>query len=158
MGYAVIGAKFDAVRTNAEGPEFLLGTSARSHEGKQFKYVQYSEAVAAVAGQVTYYMADTGVIGNIVTSDLSASGGAGTEVGAGVLQAVIADTGYGWIQTKGPATLTIALTAGADGNALTPTGATDGTLDVVVTSVALSHICAYAGDVSAKEIACCFPD
>jgi len=138
-----------------------LGAYHRAEDGKAYKYVKYEDGVAAiagVAGEVCYYFADTGVIGNIVTSDLSSSGSAGTEVGAGVLQASLADGEYGWIQTRGPATLTIALTAGADGNALTPTGAGDGTLDVVVTTVALCHICAYAGDISAKEIICCFPD
>ena len=38
-----------------------------------------------------------------------------------------------------------------------PTGAGDGTLDVVVTTVALSHICARAGVIGNKEILCDFP-
>lgn len=136
-----------------------IGT-LRFEGSKIYKYIQYSEEAAAVdgvAGEVAYYVAATGIANNDVTSDLSASGSAGTEVGAGVLQANMSDNEYGWIQIKGPATLTIALTAGADGNALTPTGAGDGTLDVVITTVALSHICAYAGDISAKGIVCDFP-
>jgi len=59
------------------------------------------------------------------------------------------------VQIKGPATLTIALTAGADGNALTPVGAGDGTLDV--SALVTDHICAIADDVSAQEIICDFP-
>jgi type 1 fimbria pilin len=78
--------------------------------------------------------------------DLSDSAG----VGAGVFQAVIADQGYGWIQTAGVATLTTALTAGADGNALTPVGSTDGTVDV--SALVTDHICAIAIDASAKIV------
>ncbi len=127
---------------------------------KVYKYITYSEEAAAVdgvAGEVCYYVADTGYGNNDVTSDLSASGGAGAEIGAGVLQAAMSDNEFGWIQIKGLATLTIALTAGADGNAVTPQGSADGTLDVVVTTVALGHICAYITDATAKEILCDFP-
>jgi hypothetical protein len=76
-------------------------------------------------------------------------------VGAGVLQAVIATGEYGWVQTKGPATLTTALTAGADGNALTAVGATDGTLDV--SALVTDAVVAYAIDASAKIVMCDFP-
>jgi hypothetical protein len=72
-----------------------------------------------------------------------------------VLQAVLADGEYGWIQIKGRATLTTALTAGADGNALTAVGATDGTLDV--SAAVTDAICAYAVDASAKIVLCDFP-
>ena len=51
--------------------------------------------------------------------------------------------------------MTIALTAGADGDPLTPTGAADGTLDVVAADT--SHVCAIACDISDKEIICDFP-
>lgn len=146
----------DVSTTDKEG----VGT-IRFEGNKIYKYISYSNeaaAVAGVAGEVAYYVADTGYGASDVTSDLSASGVAGREVAAGVLQAALADNEYGWIQIKGLATLTIALTAGADGNSLTPTGAGDGTLDVVITTVALSHNgCAYAVDVSAKEILCDFP-
>jgi hypothetical protein len=57
---------------------------------------------------------------------------------------------YCWIQVQGPATLTTALTAGADGNALTPVGATDGTLDV--SNAVTDHVCAIAVDASAKKV------
>src|SRR3990167_9203853 len=107
--------------------------SIRFEGNKIYKYVQYVEATAAVdavAGEVAYYLALSGdgaaegYANSKVTSDLSDS----AEVGAGVLQAIMSDLEYGWIQIKGPATLTIALTAGADGDPLTPTGAGDGTL------------------------------
>lgn len=155
----LIGVQLTNVRTNAEGPEFPLGTIYRAPSGKQYKYVQFNNGagdVAAVAGNFAYYYAVSGASAgqvDIVTMDLTDTAG----VGAGVFQAVIADTGYGWIQTKGPATLTTALTAGADGNALTPTGAgADGTLDV--SAAVTDHICAVAVDASAKIVMLCCPD
>lgn len=142
--------------TDKEG----IGT-IRQEGNKWYKYVQYDEGAAAVdsvAGEVCYYYTLDGYKNNIVTSDLSdALGGAGLEMGAGVLQAILSDGEYGWIQIKGLATLTIALTAGADGDALTPTGAGDGTLDVNVATAANTHICARAGDISDMEIMCDFP-
>jgi hypothetical protein len=157
MSY-IIGMNLTDVRTNAEGPAFALGSVGRTSDGKQYKYVQYNSgagAVAAVAGNVVYYYAPSGASAGattVVTSDLSDS----AAVGAGVLQAVIASTGYGWIQTRGSATLNTALTAGADGNALTPVGSTDGTLDV--SALVTDHHCAVAVDASAKIVMCLFPD
>ncbi len=153
----VAGVNITAVRTSAEGPEVKLGTIYREHGGKAYKYVQFDNgvAVASVAGNVAYYYAASGASAgqvDIVTMDLSDSAG----VGAGVFQAVIADLGYGWIQTKGPATLTTALTAGADGNALTAVGATDGTLDV--SALVSDFICAVAIDASAKIVMLTCPD
>lgn len=139
-------------------PLWTPGLVITSQDGKKYKYVQYETAagaVAAVAGNVAYYYAPSGASAGattVVTSDLSDSAG----VGAGVLQAVIADGSYGWIQVRGAATITPALTAGADGNALTVVGATDGTLDV--SAAVTDHICAIAIDASAKIIMCLFPD
>lgn len=152
----ISGAKWDRVTTDAE---FTLGTVGMAAGGKIYKYVQYKEATAAtagVAGEVAYYYTLDGYKFNQVTSDLSDS----IELGAGVLQAAMSDAEYGWVQIKGAATLSIALTGGADGDPLTPTGATDGTLDVVLNDAGsgfLAHICAYAGDISDKEIICDFP-
>ena len=126
----VMGADISAVYTTLdEGKTPALGDCFYGSGNKVFKFVQYSEEAAAVdgvAGEVTYYVADSGYGASQVTSDLSAS----DEVGAGVLQAAMSDNEYGWIQIKGAATLTIALTAGADGDPLTATGSADGTLDV----------------------------
>lgn len=125
--------------------------------GKVYKFVQYETAagpVAAVAGNVAYYYAPGGVSAgatSVVTSDLSDSAG----LGAGVLQSAPADGEYCWIQIKGPATLTTALTAGGDGNALTAVGATDGTLDV--SALVTDAIVAFAVDASAKIVMCEFP-
>jgi hypothetical protein len=150
-GY-VVGVKTDVIDS---APAFKLGQLARTYDGKVYKYVQYDSgagSVAAVAGQVVYYYLASGYNAHKVTSDLSDS----VELGAGVLQSVLTDGAYGWIQIRGPATLSIALTAGADGDALTATGTTDGTLDVA--AAATDHICAYADDISEKEIICFFPE
>ncbi|MCG8435493.1 MAG: hypothetical protein MJA83_15840 [Gammaproteobacteria bacterium] len=147
----VVGIDETAVATD---PEFKAGQLGVNHDGKVYKYVQYDTGaggVAAVSGQVAYYYTLDGYKNHQVTSDLSDS----VEIGAGVLQSAPTDGQYCWIQIKGPATLSIALTAGADGDPLTPTGATDGTLDV--TAAATSIVCAYAGDASDNEIVCDFP-
>lgn len=146
---------FTKVRTSAEGPEHGLGdvVEQKTSAGvKKYKYVKYNSGagtVAAAAGNFAYYYAPSGASAGAyteVTSDLSDSAG----VGAGVLQAVIATGGYGWLQVTGVATLTAALTAGADGNALTPVGSTDGALDV--SAAVTDHVCAIAVDASAKIV------
>lgn len=150
-----MGADIDAVYTTLdEGKTPALGDCFFGPGNKVYKFVQYSEEAAAVdgvAGEVAYYVADTGYGASQVTSDLSAS----SENGAGVLQAAMSDGEYGWIQIKGAATLTINLTAGADGDPLTPTGSADGTLDV--SAAVTDHVCAIAVDASADEIICDFP-
>lgn len=155
----IIGIKTDRV---SDDPEFTPGVLGANNDGKIYKYMQYDTgagAVAAVSGNVCYYYAPSGTSAGAttkVTSDLSDS----AEIGAGVLQSAPTDGQYCWIQIKGPATLTTALTAGADGDALTPTGSTDGTLDTVdATSATMVnvHTCAYAIDASAKIVACDFP-
>jgi hypothetical protein len=142
-----------ALDANDSTAKEKLGTIRFDSTGKIYKYIQYynGAAVAAVAGEVAYYVADTGYAANQVTEDLSGS----DEIGAGVLQAALTDQYYGWMQIKGHAILTIALTAGADGDPLTPTGSTDGSLDV--SALATDHVCAHAGDISAMEILCDFP-
>lgn len=124
--------------------------------GKVYKFVQYvggAGAVAAVAGNIAYYFAPGGASAGAetVTSDLSDSAG----LGAGVLQSAIPINSYGWIQIKGTATITPALTAGGDGQALTAVGASDGTLDV--SALVTDAVVAYAIDASAKIIKCDFP-
>ena len=146
-----------ASATASSIPEFALGTigaNVTSDGIKVYKYIQYdtgSGSVAAVANQVAYYYTLDGYKNHSVTSDLSDS----VEIGAGVLQSAPGDGEYGWIQIKGPATLNLALTAGADGDPLTPTGSADGTLDV--SADVTDNVCAIAGDISDKEIICTFP-
>lgn len=143
--------------TNDSTPKFKPGSIGRTDDGKLYKYVRYNSgvgAVAAVAGNVAYYYAPSGTSAGattVVTSDLSDSAG----LGAGVLQTVITSGNYGWVQVSGAATITPALTAGSDGNALTAVGATDGTLDV--SALVTDAVVAYAVDASAKIIMCAFP-
>jgi len=139
-------------------PEFMLGqlgAVVASNATKVYKYVQYdtgSGSVAAASGNAAYYYTLDGYKLNQVTSDLSDS----VEIGAGILQSAPTDGQYCWIQIKGPATMAAALTAGADGDPLTPTGSSDGKLDV--SSSATDNVCAIAGDISDKEIICTFPE
>jgi hypothetical protein len=146
------GKTWDADSIN-DGSAPSIGTVVWNGN-KCYKFVQYDTGaggVAAVQDQVAYYYTLDGYKNSVVTSDLSDS----IELGAGVLQAAPGDGEYCWVQIKGPATLSIATAAGADGDPLTPTGATDGTLDV--SGAVTDHVCAYAGDISDKEIICDFP-
>ena len=151
MSY-ITGMDVTAVDTT---PKFKLGQIGRTSNGKAYKYVQYdtgSGPVAAVAGNVAYYYTAGGYKNHKVTSDLSDS----VNLGAGVLQSAPGDGEYCWVQIRGPATVTTALSAGADGNALTAVGATDGTLDV--SAAVTDAIVAFADDHSEKEIICMFPE
>lgn len=159
---AYLGADIDAVYTSLdEGKTPALGDVVWI-KGKAYKFIQYKEGAAAtdgVAGEVVGFYAPSGTSAGsytTVTSDYSDT----ARVGAGVLVTGMSEDEYGWIQIKGPATLSIALTAGADGDPLTIDGAGDGTLDVVANDAAsgyLSHVCAVAIDASANIILCDFP-
>jgi hypothetical protein len=135
-----------------EGNTPGLGDLFYGTGSKVYKFVLYEAATAAtagVSGEMTgYYLLD-GHKDNVVTSDFSDT----LSIGAGVLQAAAADGEYCWVQIKGPVTLTIAATAGADGDAMTIDGAGDGTLDVslIADTGIYQHICAYAGDISDNE-------
>ncbi len=149
----------DATKTSTT-PEFTpgtLGTNAPtgSAPANVFKYVQFNNGagnVAAVSGNVAYYHEDSGYSTNVATSDLSDS----SNIGAGVFQSVPADLSFCWLKIRGTQVLTTTLTAGADGNALTPVGSTDGTLDV--SALVTDAICAFAEDASADLIVCAFPE
>lgn len=153
---ADITATYDSTQLALQGPAGV-GDHYVASGGKIYKFVQYDTgagSVAAVSGNVCYYYAPSGTSAGattVVTSDLSDS----ANVGAGVLQSAPADGEYCWVQIKGPATLNTALTAGADGNALTAVGATDGTLDV--SAAVTDFVCAVAIDASAKIVMCDFP-
>lgn len=140
----------------SDSANFLVGQKGMDAAGNTFKYVQYDTgagSIAAVSGQVAYYYAPSGASAgavNVVTSDLSDS----ANLGAGVLQSAPTDGQYCWVQIGGTATLSIALTAGADGQALTPVGSSDGKLDL--SDAVTDPVCAFAIDVSAKIIACQF--
>ena len=150
---AILGIDPTAQSTTPEFVPGSLGAVTDSNGTKIYKYLKYDDGTAAVdgvAGEVAYYYTLDGYKNHVCSSDLSDS----IEIGAGVIQANIATETYGWFQIKGAATLSIALTAGADGDPLTPTGSADGTLDV--SSAATDNVCAIAGDISDKEIICDF--
>lgn len=135
-----------------EGNTPALGDIFIGDDGKRYRFVLFDNGagnVAAVAGNFAYVLAVSGASAGqttTVTSDLSDSAG----VGAGMFMSAPADGEYCWVQISGYATLTTALTAGADGNALTPVGSTDGTLDV--SALVTDHICAIAIDASARIV------
>lgn len=128
----------------------------RYEKGRWYKYVKFNNGVgnvASVAFDVALYYLLDGYKNNEVTMDLTDIGIGG----AGVFQAIIPDGEFGWIQIKGAATLTSALVDVTDSAPQTPTGAGDGTLDINIATAANTHICAWSGDVSDKEIMCDFP-
>lgn len=126
------------------------GAGAIRFEGnKVYKWVKFNNGtgnVAAVAGNFMTYHGNDAYTLQEVTSDMTDGG----VIGAGVLQAAPADGEYCWIQIKGLATLNLALTAGADGNALTPIGSTDGALDV--SALVTDHVCAHAINAASKLV------
>lgn len=127
-----------------------LGVVRMDKTGKVYKYVKYSkggDSVAAVANKMVEYHGDDGMDDFEVTMDFSSGDG----IAAGMLLAVIADAGFGWIQTKGPVTLAAALTDGADADSFTTSGAADGTLKLAV-AAETDYICGVAIDQTAKKI------
>jgi hypothetical protein len=131
-------------------------------ENATYKFVQYHAATAGlsgVEGQVAYYMHPAGQTDRTathVTSDVSDSYG----LGAGVLQADVQDGAYCWVQIKGEAALSIALTSGADGDQLTARGATDGTLAAPAAlpdAVKYGYV-GYVIDATIPRIICNFPE
>lgn len=159
MAYAIgadVTATYTATTLQTSGKGFSVGDHYEDQAGNIFKFVQYNTAagpVAAVAGNVCYYYAPGGVSAGsstVVTSDVSDS----ANLGAGVLQSAPANGEYCWIQIKGAATITPALTSGGDGQPLVASG-TDGTLKVA--GAVTDSVVAYAIDASAKIIMCDFP-
>lgn len=124
----------------------------RYEQARTYKYIQYrATAIAGVAGRMMGFFTLDGMRDHLVTQDTSDQ--VGILKGAGVLQAAMVDTEFGWVQVSGPATLTDASVAGVDGDPMTLTGATadTGDLDVNVATAANTHICAWAGDISDDE-------
>jgi hypothetical protein len=97
IGHEVLTSNSEtALHTPGEVIETVTSTGL-----KRYQYVMYEKgtgAVAAAAGNLAYYLDGTEFDGFTVTSDVS-----DTDVNhvAGVLQAVLTDEYYGWIQTWG---------------------------------------------------------
>jgi hypothetical protein len=166
-----VGAKLDQVYTASEvglsaesGKNPAAGNVYSARDGKMYKFVLYDEGTGALdlaAGDVVYYVDDTGYGAHTVTADVSDA--TGQELGAGVVVATTVDTdgSYFWIQIKGAATVnqTIGGTP-ADGDPLTCVGASDKALTKAAesdTAAVYKPVVAYAVDASAKEIICDFP-
>jgi hypothetical protein len=134
-----------------------VGDLYESFDNKTYRFVKYNQgagAIAAVAGNVVGFYAPGGTstgVYNEVTSDVSDT----AANGAGVLAGAPGNGEYGWIQVKGPATLTTALVSGASGQALALSVTTDGTLKVC--AAVTETVCAYCILASAKIIMCAFP-
>jgi hypothetical protein len=115
-------------------PQELLGV-IREDDNKVYKYIKFSGTTATVVNDfLCYVLADE----TCTTVDK-----ANTAAGAGKAMATNAATGavyYGWIQIRGVATLSSAVTAGAAGNAMTTIGSTAGKLDV--SAAVTDQICA----------------
>jgi len=128
----------------------LEGIGVLRFEGaKVYKWVSYNSGsgpVTAVAGNVVVYHGDDSVVADSA-ADVTMDAGDGAVV-AGVLQAIIANGSFGWIQIKGVAVLTTALDSGADGNSLIIGG--DGTL--AVSAAVTDGIAAIALDATAKIV------
>lgn len=156
----ITGMKLDSVSTTAE---FRAGTVGVTYDGKMYKYVKYDEGTAALdlaAGDVVYYVDDSGYGASTVTADVSDA--TGQEIGAGVAQAAVTDdASYFWVQIKGAATVAVALGGSAgDGDPLTCVGAADKALTKAAesdTAAVYKPVVAFAVDASAKEIICDFP-
>ncbi|MCZ7488537.1 hypothetical protein [Rhizobium rhizogenes] len=135
---AFVGANLSQTYTAADltgaesGKAPGVGDLYVSHDNKTYRFVRYlggAGAIAAVAGNAVGFYAPGGVstgVTNDVTSDVSDT----AANLAGVLCAAPASGEYCWIQVGGVVTLTPALVSGADGNALTLSTTTDGTLKV----------------------------
>jgi hypothetical protein len=131
--------------------------------GKVYKFVKYAEGTAALdlaAGDVVYYVDDTGYGTHTVSADVSDA--TGQEIGAGVSTVAVTVNGdFFWVQIKGPATVAVTLGGSAgDGDPLTAVGAADKALTKAAesdTAAVYKPVCAIAVDASAREIICDFP-
>jgi len=138
-----------ALHTPGESVEVVGSTGL-----KRYKYIQFDNGsgdVAAAAGNIAYYFDGTDFDGITVTSDLSDTV---ANLVAGVLQAVLTDQYYGWIQTWGYYA-TVKTNADDDiaaGVTIIPVG--DGTVDSVAAGTASTYRpvgIATAADVDASD-------
>lgn len=159
----VTGINPESVSTTAEFTPGTIGGCFRDGAFKVYKYVKYTDGTANLdlaAGDVVYYVDDTGYGASTVTADVSDA--TGQEIGAGVACATVTeDSSYMWVQIKGPATVTETLGGSAgDGDPLTCVGAADKALTKAAeadSTGVYKPVVAIAVDASAKEIICDFP-
>jgi len=120
-----------AVRTSTEGALYDLG-QYREEDGKGYRYVKQNDATVTVTANSLAYLAASDTTGYTVCQDVSDSD---VNLVSGVYQSVIADGGFGWIQTRGPCTVN---TNGDDNIAAADAiiGVGDGTCDSVAQDTA----------------------
>lgn len=121
----------DLVGANA-GKVPGIGDLYVSHDNKKYRFCLYNAGAGAIVGAAGNAVGFYGPAGNstgvtnTVSSDVSDTNGAL----AGVLAGAPTDGQYGWVQVGGVAIITPALVSGADGNAMTLSSTTDGSLKV----------------------------
>lgn len=132
------------VRTSTQGPLYVVG-QYREENGKGYRYVHQNDATVTVtAGSLAYFTGSTAwdVCMDVSDTDRNRV--------AGVYTAVIADGGYGWMQTKGQCTVA---TNGDDdialGDAVIASAAGDGTADSTAQDTA--PICKVVGWAAAAD-------
>ena len=129
-----------AVRTSTEGPLYTLG-QYREEDGKGYRYAKQNDTTVTVTAGSLAYLAASDTTGYTVCQDVSDSD---RNLVAGVYTSVIANSGFGWIQTRGPATVA---TNGDDdialGDAVIASAAGDGTADSTAQDTA--PICKVVG-------------
>jgi hypothetical protein len=93
---------FARVTTSAQGPEYNLGETRETKDGKVYRYVQFKDAVTYVAGHVC---TPANTSWTAVTNDVSGGSSVAATTFGGVCVGVPAQNGYGWVQVGGVATV-----------------------------------------------------
>lgn len=160
---AILDRVYSASEMSEKGIAPAAGTIYWAQNGKCYKFFVYADGTADLdlaAGDVVYYVDDTGYGASTVTADVSDASGAC--IGAGVAVAAVTEDGAGfWGQIKGFATVnqTIGGSAG-DGHPLTCAGASDKALTKAAeadSTGVYKSVVAIAVDASDKQIICDFP-
>lgn len=157
------GIDITSVSTTAQYTPGTIGAVFADGKFKVYKYVLYNDGTAnldLVAGDVVYYVDDSGYGAHTVSADVSDA--SGQEIGAGVVCATVTDdASYMWVQIKGHATVSTTIGGSAgDGDPLTCVGAADKALTKAAeadSTGVYKPVVAIAVDASALEIICDFP-
>ena len=91
---------FARVTTSTQGPEYVLGETRETKDGKKYRYVQFKDAVTYVAGQVC---TPANTSWTAVTNDVAGGSSIAATTFAGICVGVPAQNGYGWVQIGGVA-------------------------------------------------------
>lgn len=127
----VSGIDPTAVRTSAEGPEFVVGTRAAQQDENGYKEYMYVLADEAITGAGYVCVVDTDFSSEMADTT-STAGGAGQGKPVGLAMAAIASGGYGWLQIYGPCSVRTLASAAA--NTQLTSSATPGAVDDATTA------------------------